>query len=143
MDELELTDERWDRIAGLLPPQKPKTGRPNTDHRLILSGILWVIRTGCSWRAFAAGDPGQHGDHVEAGGYMAGGEGIPVAGAADQPAVQARLPDDHSTTGGVTGNLALRTDLPATIDISPRVDRMLEEVCSWPAPPWSTRSPWP
>jgi transposase len=49
-DELELTDERWDRIAHLLPPQKPKTGRPNTDHRLILSGILWVIRTGYSWR---------------------------------------------------------------------------------------------
>jgi transposase len=49
-DELELTDERWDRIARLLPPQKPTTGRPNTDHRLILSGILWVIRTGYSWR---------------------------------------------------------------------------------------------
>jgi len=48
--ELELTDARWDRIVRLLPPQKPKTGRPNTDHRLILSGILWVIRTGCSWR---------------------------------------------------------------------------------------------
>jgi hypothetical protein len=49
-DGLELTDERWARIASLLPPQKPQTGRPNTDHRLILSGILWVIRTGCSWR---------------------------------------------------------------------------------------------
>jgi hypothetical protein len=49
-DELELTDERWDRIVRLLPPQKPTIGRPNTDHRLILSGILWVIRTGCSWR---------------------------------------------------------------------------------------------
>jgi hypothetical protein len=49
-DELELTDECWERIACLLPPQKPKVGRPNTDHRLILSGILWIIRTGCSWR---------------------------------------------------------------------------------------------
>lgn len=53
-DTLELTDERWDRIARLLPPQRPKTGRPNTDHRLILSGILWVIRTGCSWRELPA-----------------------------------------------------------------------------------------
>jgi len=49
-DGLELTDAQWDRIACLLPAQKPKIGRPNTDHRLILSGILWVIRTGCSWR---------------------------------------------------------------------------------------------
>lgn len=49
-NELTLTEECWERIARLLPPQKPKTGRPNTDHRLILSGILWVIRTGCSWR---------------------------------------------------------------------------------------------
>jgi Putative transposase of IS4/5 family (DUF4096) len=48
--DLELTDERWERVSRLLPPQKPATGRPNTDHRLILSGILWVIRTGCSWR---------------------------------------------------------------------------------------------
>lgn len=51
--ELELTDERWERIACLLPPQR-KTGRPTTDHRLILSGILWVIRTGCSWRELPA-----------------------------------------------------------------------------------------
>jgi transposase len=48
---LELTDERWTRIAPLLPPQKPETGRPNSDHRTILAGIVWVIRTGASWRA--------------------------------------------------------------------------------------------
>ncbi|HLI57931.1 MAG TPA: transposase [Actinomycetota bacterium] len=53
-DELELTEEHWARIAGLLPPQKPKTGRPNTDHRLILAGILWVIQTGYSWRELPA-----------------------------------------------------------------------------------------
>ncbi len=50
VSDLELTDERWDRIAQLLPPQKPQTGRPNHDHRLILSGMLWVVRTGSSWR---------------------------------------------------------------------------------------------
>lgn len=48
--ELELTDERWERIACLLPPQRPQTGRPNIDHRLILSGMLWIVRTGSSWR---------------------------------------------------------------------------------------------
>jgi transposase len=33
-----------------LPPQKPKTGRPNTDHRRIINGILWIDRTGAPWR---------------------------------------------------------------------------------------------
>lgn len=45
-----LTDERWARIAPLLPPQKPATGRPNYDHRTILAGIFWVVQTGVPWR---------------------------------------------------------------------------------------------
>jgi transposase len=49
-----LTEERWERIVALLPPQKPQTGRPNLDHRQILSGMLWVARTGSSWRALPA-----------------------------------------------------------------------------------------
>lgn len=47
---LELTDEHWERVAPLLPPQKPQTGRPNKDHRRMLAGMLWVARTGSSWR---------------------------------------------------------------------------------------------
>ena len=47
---LELTDEHWERIAALLPPQQPRFGRPNNDHRTTLSGMLWVARTGSSWR---------------------------------------------------------------------------------------------
>jgi transposase len=45
-----LTEERWERIVALLPPQKPQSGRPNHDHRTILSGMLWVVRSGASWR---------------------------------------------------------------------------------------------
>lgn len=47
---LDLTDDNWERIARLLPPQKPRTGRPNNDHRTILAGMLWIVRTGSSWR---------------------------------------------------------------------------------------------
>src|SRR5262249_48735847 len=47
---LALTDERWARVAPLLPPQKRPTGRPATDHRTVLTGMLWVARTGASWR---------------------------------------------------------------------------------------------
>jgi transposase len=46
----ELTDEQGERFQPLLPPVKPKVGRPNRDHRLILNGILWRLRTGAPWR---------------------------------------------------------------------------------------------
>ena len=46
----ELTDAQWARLAPLLPPQKPKTGKPNTEHRRVLNGLLWKIRTGAPWR---------------------------------------------------------------------------------------------
>src|SRR5215203_6125059 len=46
----ELTDAEWERVRPLLPPQRPPTGRPRHDHRTILSGILWVLRTRSSWR---------------------------------------------------------------------------------------------
>ena len=45
----ELTPERWERLRPLLPPQA-LTGRPAGNHRLIVEGILWVIRTGSLWR---------------------------------------------------------------------------------------------
>jgi transposase len=47
---LELGEEQWARVSLLLPPQKPPTGRPANDHRTVLSGMLWVARTGSSWR---------------------------------------------------------------------------------------------
>ena len=46
----ELTDEQWARLTPLLPPRKPRTGRPNHDHRAILNGMLWILRTGAPWR---------------------------------------------------------------------------------------------
>ena len=45
-----LTDEQWERIRPLLPSQKPRTGRPNKDHRTVVNAILWIDRTGAPWR---------------------------------------------------------------------------------------------
>jgi transposase len=45
-----LTDAQWEQLRPLLPAQKPRTGRPATDHRLVVEGMLWVVRTGSSWR---------------------------------------------------------------------------------------------
>lgn len=50
MRRRELTDKQWERLKPLLPPQKPRTGRPSRDHRTIVDGILWVLRTGAPWR---------------------------------------------------------------------------------------------
>jgi len=46
----ELTDDEWDRLVPLLPSQRPRTGRPAKDHRTILNGMLWILRTGVPWR---------------------------------------------------------------------------------------------
>ncbi len=46
----ELRDEQWEKLYPLLPPQKPKRGRPAQDHRLIINAILWILRTGAPWR---------------------------------------------------------------------------------------------
>jgi len=45
----ELTEERWERLRPLLPPQAG-TGRPAMEHRLIVEGMFWIIYTGSSWR---------------------------------------------------------------------------------------------
>ena len=50
MNRGDLTNMQWERLQPLLPPQKPKTGRPAVDHRRILHGILWILRTGAPWR---------------------------------------------------------------------------------------------
>lgn len=49
MRRFELTDAQWERLAPLLPPQKPRTGRPAEDHQQVLNGLLWILRTGAPW----------------------------------------------------------------------------------------------
>jgi transposase len=47
----DLTDQAWQRIEPLLPPQCPdKRGGRYRDHRQVINGILWVMRTGAPWR---------------------------------------------------------------------------------------------
>ena len=41
----ELTDEAWERIAPLLP-ENGRRGKQWRDHREVVNGILWRIRTG-------------------------------------------------------------------------------------------------
>lgn len=50
MGRHELTDAQWCRLAPVLPPEKPRVGRPNHPHRRIINGILWILATGAPWR---------------------------------------------------------------------------------------------
>jgi transposase len=50
MKRHELTDEQWESIESLLPKHIAKTGRKPKDPRLMLNGILWILRTGAPWR---------------------------------------------------------------------------------------------
>jgi transposase len=50
MEASDLTDAQWERLRPLLPLQKPYTGRPAKNHRTVINGILWVLRTGSPWR---------------------------------------------------------------------------------------------
>jgi transposase len=46
-----VTEDLWNIILELLPPQqpKPKGGRPRVPDRDCLLGIIFVLRTGCAW----------------------------------------------------------------------------------------------
>jgi putative transposase len=58
----ELSDSLWERIEPVLPQPKSRYrgrgnnrkhigGRPAADRRKVMSGILYVMRTGCQWNA--------------------------------------------------------------------------------------------
>lgn len=43
-----LSDETWAAMGPHLPHCKP--GKPRVDDRTVISGILYVLKTGCRWR---------------------------------------------------------------------------------------------
>ena len=45
----ELTDEQFERIEPVLPEVEGR-GCPYKDHRQVLNGIFWILRSGAPWR---------------------------------------------------------------------------------------------
>jgi transposase len=45
----EVSDQEWELLKELLPPRK-RPGRPPTDARKMLNGMLWILNTGAPWR---------------------------------------------------------------------------------------------
>jgi transposase len=52
----QVSDDLWERIEPLLPNYKRsrKGGRPRLPLRDVVAGILYVLRTGCQWKAMPA-----------------------------------------------------------------------------------------
>jgi transposase len=46
----ELTEEAWSVMASLLPASAGRRGGQWRDHRMVINGILWKLRTGAPWR---------------------------------------------------------------------------------------------
>ena len=49
MRRYELTDKQYELIAPFLPPEG-QPGRPWVDHRKVLNGLFWKLRSGAPWR---------------------------------------------------------------------------------------------
>lgn len=47
----DLTDAEWSLIKDLIPPAKRGGRRRRVDEREIVNGIMYVLGTGCQWRA--------------------------------------------------------------------------------------------
>jgi transposase len=49
----QIPDALWERIEPLLPkyPVSPEGGRPRLPLRKVVTGILYVLQTGCQWKA--------------------------------------------------------------------------------------------
>ena len=47
----DLTDSEWALIEPLIPPAKRGGRRREVDLREVMNGVLYVLETGCQWRA--------------------------------------------------------------------------------------------
>jgi len=47
----DLTDDEWAHVAPLIPPAKRGGNRRHVDVREVMNGIMYVLSTGCQWRA--------------------------------------------------------------------------------------------
>jgi transposase len=47
----DLTDEEWAHIEPLIPPAKRGGGKRRVNMREVVNGVMYVLSTGCQWRA--------------------------------------------------------------------------------------------
>jgi transposase len=47
----DLTDDEWAQVAALIPRAKPGGNKRTVDIREVMNGVMYVLSTGCQWRA--------------------------------------------------------------------------------------------
>lgn len=47
----DLTDDEWGLVGPLIPPAKPGGNKRTVDIREVMNGVMYVLSTGCQWRA--------------------------------------------------------------------------------------------
>ncbi len=47
----DLTDAEWAHVEPLIPPAKRGGNRRHVDEREVVNGLMYVLSTGCQWRA--------------------------------------------------------------------------------------------
>jgi len=47
----DLTDEEWSLVAPLIPPARRGGNKRHVNEREIVNGLMYVLSTGCQWRA--------------------------------------------------------------------------------------------
>ncbi len=47
----ELSDAQWEQVQPVLPSGRPGTPGINTDNRLFINAVLWILWAGSPWRA--------------------------------------------------------------------------------------------
>ena len=47
----DLTDDEWAHVGLLIPPAKRGGNKRHVDVREVMNGIMYILSTGCQWRA--------------------------------------------------------------------------------------------
>ena len=67
-ERYELRDDEWDRIKKYFEKEGPRgKGRPPSDARTVLNGIIWIAKSGAAWRDM----PEQYGKFTTVYGWFA------------------------------------------------------------------------
>jgi len=53
----DTTDEEWTEMGALIPPARRGGRKRTVNIREVLNGLLYVLSTGCQWRAIPKGFP--------------------------------------------------------------------------------------
>ena len=47
----DLTDQEWERLSPLIPAAKRGGNRRRVDEREVVNGLMYILSSGCQWRA--------------------------------------------------------------------------------------------